>query len=197
MHVYIIYAHPSRKSFSRSLLEAFTRGLDEAGHTYDIHDLYAEDFRSEMDESEYLRETGLDPDAPVPDDVKAEQEKVARADALAFVFPLWWSDCPAKLKGWFDRVWTYGYAYFYNENEERFTQIDIEKTLILCSAGHTAAHLEDTGVAEAMRRILIQDRLLGIGVNHAELVLLGGMMPGDNTHRDENLQTAYQKGREF
>ena len=76
-------------------------------------------FDSEMDADQYHREVGLDPDAPVPDDVKEEQEKIHRADALAFVYPVWWSDCPAKLKGWFDRVLTYGYAYFYDEAEQR------------------------------------------------------------------------------
>ncbi len=27
MHVYVIFAHPSQRSFSRSVLDAFTRGL--------------------------------------------------------------------------------------------------------------------------------------------------------------------------
>lgn len=74
-----------------------------------------------MDLDQYLREVGLDSDAPLPHDVRMEQEKVNRADALAFIYPVWWSDCPAKLKGWFDKVWTYGYAYAYDENEERHT----------------------------------------------------------------------------
>jgi len=106
MHVYIVFAHPSKESFSWSVLQAFTRGLREAGHSFEIGDLYETGFESELDENQYFRELGLDPGAPVPDDVKAEQDKVDRADALVFVYPVWWSDCPAKLKGWFDRVLT-------------------------------------------------------------------------------------------
>ena len=119
MHVYIVFAHPSKDSFSNSVLRAFIRGLQDAGHSYETGDLYRMGFDSEMDADQYHREVGLDPDAPVPDDVKEEQEKIHRADALAFVYPVWWSDCPAKLKGWFDRVLTYGYAYFYDEAEQR------------------------------------------------------------------------------
>lgn len=47
----------------------------------------------------------------VASDVLAEQEKINRSDAIAFIYPVFWTEAPAKLVGWFDRVWTYGYAY--------------------------------------------------------------------------------------
>lgn len=197
MHVYILFAHPSPRSFSNSVLEAFARGLGDAGHTFEITDLYAMNFKSEMDVAEYEREVGSDRDAPVPPDVKLEQETIARADALAFIFPVWWSDCPAKLKGWFDRVFTYGYAYFYDENGQRGTKINIQKALVICSAGNTVEYMEELGIAESMRRIMLKDRLLGVGVKEARMEILGGMMPKDDTHRDENLAKAYALGREW
>jgi NAD(P)H dehydrogenase (quinone) len=57
-----------------------------------------------MDLAQYERETSFAPSLPVPADVEVEQGKIDHADALAFVYTVWWSDCPAKLKGWFDRV---------------------------------------------------------------------------------------------
>ncbi len=197
MRVYILFAHPAPDSFSRAVLAEFARGLSDAGHTFEVNDLYAAGFLSEMDEPQYRREVGMDPDAAVPPDVAAEQEKVGRAEGLAFVYPVWWSDVPAKLKGWFDRVWTYGYAYFYDTAEVRHTRVRVRKALALCAAGHTVEHLEATGIAEAMRRIMLNDRLLGIGVAEARLEILGGMMPGDDAFREENLRTAYRLGREF
>jgi len=197
MHVYVVFAHPSRQSFSASVLEAFTRGLTEAGHSCEVADLYRDGFRSEMDEAQYLRETSGDPGLAVPADVRAEQARIARARGLAFIYPVWWSDCPAKLKGWFDRVLTCGYAYVYDAAGTRSTRVDIEQALVLCSAGHPVSHLEETGIAESMRRIMLGDRLLGIGVRHARMEILGGMMPGDETHREENLRRAYELGRGF
>jgi NAD(P)H dehydrogenase (quinone) len=44
-------------------------------------------------------------------DVLAQQQKVAGADALAFVAPVNFLSFPAILKGWLDRVWTPGFAY--------------------------------------------------------------------------------------
>jgi NAD(P)H dehydrogenase (quinone) len=194
MHMYILFAHPSRGSFCRAVLGAFARGLAEAGHTFEVGDLYAMGFASEMDAVQYEREVGLVPEAPVPEDVRAEQEKINRADALAFIFPVWWSDCPAKLKGWFDRVLTYGYAYFYDEDEERHTRIRVKKAIVICSAGHTVQHLEEIGIAEAMRRIMVNDRLLGVGIAEVTMEILGGMMPRDDTHRERNLAGAYELG---
>jgi NAD(P)H dehydrogenase (quinone) len=195
MHVYILFAHPNKKSFNRAVLDAFTRGLRDTGHTYEIGDLYEMGFISEMDVDQYEREVGLDPEAPIPNDVKIEQEKIDRADALAFIYPVWWSDCPSKLKGWFDRVLTYGYAYFYDENEERYTEIEIKKAIVICSAGHTLEHLEEIGIAESMKRIMLNDRLLGVGVKEARMEILGGMMPKDDTYRQENLEKAYNLGK--
>lgn len=195
MHIYILFAHPSKESFNKAVLEAFTQGLRDAGHTYEIGDLYEMGFNTEMDVDQYEREVGLDPEAPVPCDVKMEQDKINGSDALAFIYPVWWSDCPAKLKGWFDRVLTYGYAYFYDENEERYTEIEIKKAIVICSAGHTLEHLEETGIAESMTRIMLNDRLLGVGVKEASMEILGGMMPKDDTYWHENLEKAYNFGR--
>ena len=197
MHIYVNFAHPSSRSFSRSVLDAFTKGLKDSGHSYEIADLYAMGFQSEMDEAQYFRETSGNPDLPAPRDVEDEQAKINQARGLAFIYPVWWSDCPAKLKGWFDRVLTCGYAYVYDEKGGRRTRMRIDKALVLCSAGHTVEHLEETGIAEGMRRIMLNDRLLGVGVRQAHMEILGGMMPLDDTYRERNLRRAYELGKEF
>jgi len=43
MHVYIVFCHPGRNSFTFSVLESFLAGLLEVGHTYEVGDLYAID----------------------------------------------------------------------------------------------------------------------------------------------------------
>jgi len=198
MHLYIVFAHPSHESFTYTALESFAKGLEDAGHTFEIGDLYEMNFRTDMNPDEYLRETGLDPDAPVSEDVRIEHEKMERADAIAFIYPVWWSDCPAKLKGWFDRVWSYGYAYCYDESGEHSTRkVDIGKALVLCPAGHTVRQLEEIGIAESMRRLMLNDRLLGVGVKEAEMVILGGATLNDKAVRDANLERAYELGRSF
>ncbi|MBT2439582.1 NAD(P)H-dependent oxidoreductase [Streptomyces sp. ISL-36] len=138
-HVHVVYAHPSEQGFTREVLGAFLSGLDEAGLTYTLSDLYAMDFRSELTRAEYERESGHRTDVPVPEDIAAEHAKLAAADVWVFLYPVWWADCPARLKGWFDRVWTVGFAY------KPAGVCVARKALVLCTAGYSIADLEASG----------------------------------------------------
>ena len=46
-----------------------------------------------------------------PRDVAEQQAKVAQADALAFIAPVYFVGFPAILKGWIERVFTLGFAF--------------------------------------------------------------------------------------
>jgi NAD(P)H dehydrogenase (quinone) len=152
--VHIVYSAPiGSDSFTHALLEAFILGLDEAGHTHTISDLYAMGFNPVLSPAEYQRESRSDTTLPIPADVAAEQAKLDAADVWAFVYPVWWTDCPAILKGWFDRVWTVGWAY------HPPTLQRAKKALVLCAAGHTAAHLRELGEYQAMQTVMLTDRI--------------------------------------
>ena len=197
MHVYVVFTHPSTQSFTRKVLDEFLQGLQTAGHSSEIGDLYQMNFKTDMDLTQYNRETGTDPDAPLPADVRDEHAKIDAADVLAFIYPVWWSDCPAKLKGWFDRVLTYGYAYTYEGGEHSSSKIAVQKAQVMCPAGHPVDYLEETGIAESMRRVMLNDRLLGVGVKEAQMEILGGMLHNDPDIRKQNLETAHRLGSNF
>jgi NAD(P)H dehydrogenase (quinone) len=194
MHHYIIYAHPSHKSFTFKLMNSFIEGLIKAEHTYEIGDLYAKDFKSNMDLDQYERETSGNPLAVVPDDIAKEQDKIQKSDVLVFVYPVWWSDCPAILKGWFDRVWTYGYAYFYDKDDQRKSLVKPKKAIVLCSAGHTNDDLELTGIARSMKCIMIQDRLNNVGICDVKMEIFGGTMNATKEYLNSLLTLAYNIG---
>lgn len=200
MHVNVVYAHPSEDSFTAKVLKAFVRGLEEGGHTVEIRDLYALDFKSDLDTKHYFREMGSNPYERVPWDVEREQRKINKAQGLAFVYPVWWADCPAKLKGWFDRVFTYGYAYFRGgaiPDPSMATTLNIDKAVVLCPAGQTMEQLEKTGIAASMRCIMLNDRLGGPGIKEASMEILAGTTGDDGTVKTMHLQRAYELGRHF
>lgn len=191
MHIFIVYAHPSEDSFTYHVKEEFIRGLSRAGHTYEISDLYSMGFISDMNESEYYRESNYCCALPVPNDVKREQEKINRSDAIVFIYPVFWTESPAKLVGWFDRVWTYGFAY-----GER-TMKKLAKALVICITGRTIAHLNEHGHLESMEKVMIGDRIYD-RANESKMIILDGTTKADMGLREKNwkrhLETAYEAG---
>ncbi|MCL1914435.1 MAG: NAD(P)H-dependent oxidoreductase [Eubacteriaceae bacterium] len=104
-NVFIVYAHPSEDSFTRHVRESFIKGLQASGHSYVLSDWYKMGFQTDISEKEYLREANYNIEAPLPDEVLIEQGKINSSDAIAFIYPVFWTEAPAKLVGWFDRVW--------------------------------------------------------------------------------------------
>jgi NAD(P)H dehydrogenase (quinone) len=208
MKVFIVYAHPHEDSFTRHVRDRFIAGLENAGHTYILSDLYKIDFKTDMSGPEYFREAHYRRDLPVPEDVAAEQGKINASDAIVFIYPVFWSDAPAKLVGWFDRVWTYGFAYGNSgaaapqaggPPEIPRTMKRLEKGLVLCVAGNTMAYFAETGLLEAMKKVMLDDRLFD-RVKHKEMIVLDGTSretESRQTNWDKHLAAAFDAGRHF
>lgn len=193
MRAFIVYCHPSEDSFTRCVRDAFIKGLTDAGHEYILSDLYKMDFKTDMTEEEYLRDAYYQNTPDPAGDVLAEQEKINMSDAIVFIYPVFWSEAPAKLVGWFDRVWTYGFAY-----GER-TMKTLKKGLILCSAGNPLEKLEETGLLDSMKRVMLGDRLSD-RVEQAELIVFDSTSRESGLrekNREKHLRTAYEQGRKL
>ena len=192
MKVFIVYCHPSNNSLTREVRDSFISGLESAGHDYVLSDLYAMNFTSDMGESEYEREAHYRRELPLPEDVRAEQEKINASDAIVFVYPVFWTDAPSKLVGWFDRVWTFGFAY--GENRGMKT---LEKGLVLCVAGNTLEYFEKTGLGEAMKKVMLEDRLFD-RVKQKEMIILDAAsreLTERELNRAKHLARAFEAGR--
>lgn len=174
-NILIIYANPCRDSFTYQVLKTFVSDLSEQNHSVVISDLYQMSFKSDLGINEYEREGKSRLDLSIPKDVLREQKKIQVADCITFIYPLWWSDCPAKLKGWFDRVFTKGFAYGYDLGRPIIEMKKIKKGLVICTAGHTVKELENMRIAQSMKTIMLNDRL-GERFIKKEMVILGGML---------------------
>ncbi|MCP3928796.1 MAG: NAD(P)H-dependent oxidoreductase [Bacteroidetes bacterium] len=175
MKIQIIYCHPSKKSYTYEILEQLKLSLENEKLEYKISDLYEMNFQTDMSEEEYEREGFAKTNLPISNDVKQEQQKMEKADCIIFIYPVWWSDCPSKLKGWFDRVYSVGYAYGYDESNEIEKMKTLKYGLVICTAGHSNEFLKEIGIAESMRNVMIDDRL-GERFEEKELIILGGTL---------------------
>jgi NAD(P)H dehydrogenase (quinone) len=246
MNVLTVYAHPNPKSFCHAVLQQFTTGLADAGHSNEVVDLYAivfdpvlriQDAPNWMDEEmpqdildrANLRQELLDgakgplrrflvkrwiggKDARAiiralraqhrPKDVLEQQQKVARAQALVFISPVWFVGFPAILKGWFDRVFTLGFAFglspdgWRGEIAGRIPLLTHEKALII----NTTIFSEKTyqaGFGDAMKRLIDDWCLQYPGVKAVEHVYFYAVNGADDLTRRNYLARAYRLGRNF
>jgi NAD(P)H dehydrogenase (quinone) len=173
MNVLIIYSHPSKKSYTFQILEQLKSVLLQQRWNVEISDLYEMNFQSDMTEDEYEREAFAKTELPIPKDALIEHKKVEKADCIIFLYPVWWSDCPAKLKGWFDRVYSVGYAYGWNDKIQRMKTI--KYGLVICTAGHPNEFLIEIGIAGSMQNVMLDDRL-GKRFEYREMLILGGTL---------------------
>lgn len=195
MKVFVVYCHPSSRSFTYVAKEEFLKGLHAAHHEFVVSDLYKMNFNSELSESEYLREANYNVNIPVAEDVLVEQRKIQESDAIVFIYPNFWTEAPAKLIGWFDRVWSSGFAYNPNPQMKQ-----LKKALFIISAGKTSETLEETGEASAMRTVMLGDRIRN-RADVKDMVILDGTTHWNEELREsrikEHLKTAYDLGINF
>ena len=110
-NVLIVFTHPNPDSLNGAAAKAIREIAEKKGHTVQFKDLYRMDFDPVLGMKDFTA-WGK---GEVPADVKTEQADWDKADKLAFVYPIWWNERPAKLKGYLDRILTKGWSWDMNE----------------------------------------------------------------------------------
>ncbi|SFJ67657.1 NAD(P)H-dependent oxidoreductase [Celeribacter neptunius] len=203
-NILIVVAHPAPGSFNHALAGAMAEGLRGAGHQVTISDLAAEGFRADI--GRHDMQGMADPDQfhiqaeqahaarqnSYAADIAREQARVAEADNLILQFPLWWGGAPALMKGWIDRVLSYGFAYV---DGRRFDTgvFKGRRAMISVTTGGTPARFSDTGVYGPIGPLLTPIRkhaLEYMGFDVASPVVSYGVPRTDETARAAYLDAA-------
>ncbi|MFC7430445.1 MULTISPECIES: NAD(P)H-dependent oxidoreductase [unclassified Agrococcus] len=165
-----VHAHPRRGSLNARL---FREGVDALRETHRVatSDLYADGFDPVLRASDLgtLAETRGNIAEQLGDayaagqlaaEVREEQGKIADAELLVLQFPLWWYGVPAMLKGWFDRVFTAGFALGDLDPElgvpRRYGDGGLtgRKALIIVTAGEDARSIGPRGISGDLDSLL-------------------------------------------
>jgi NAD(P)H dehydrogenase (quinone) len=246
MNVLIIYAHPNPMSFTQAILDNFVKGVKEAGHQYEIIDLYKikfnpvfqdKDFSFFVDEEipkDLLQQMNLrkmiielaggsikrliakwwlknKTDEAIikliksqkPKDVLLQQKKVAEADVLVFITQVFWMHFPALVKGWMERVLTYGFAYKLNEKgwkgdpDGRIPLLKIKKAVILQPAFFTEKVYREKGFKAAMEKTIDDWSFKYPGIENVDHIYFYSILAVSAETRKKYLELAYLKGKEL
>ncbi len=106
----IIYAHPSRAGSHGYFLEKILELLGSfPSVSHELIDLYDVKYDPILKDNE-LYSAGRR--AVSPENL-AYQEKIKAASHLLFIYPTWWQNMPAILKGFMDRVFVAKFSFTY------------------------------------------------------------------------------------
>ena len=245
MKVLTVYADENPRSFCHGVLERFTAGLDDAGHTSEVVDLHAIKFDPVFRERDapsyiggdippdvldlmdlqqkvldscrgpfqrFLAERALRGKSPseiaalirrrMPKDALAQQEKVAAADALAFIAPVHFCSFPAILKGWIDRVFTYGFAFgltsdgWHGDIDGRIPLLHHQRALIMTSTIFDQSAY-DAGIRDAISKVMDDWAFRYPGIEDVEHVYFYAATAAPQETIQRYLEQAYDLGRDF
>ncbi len=188
MHVLTVLDHPNPASFSAAAAARFMAGAEAAGHTTELADLNAEGF----DPRWTMADVESDGGAGTPEDVRREQDRITRSDAICLVFPLHWWGMPAMTKGWVDRVWSWGWAYDQLEDPNRSVQRP-RTGVLLIPAGARSDEMAERGYLASMETAWIDGTFGYFGFTNRHLEVLYGSK-GSDARRAALLEQAYQAG---
>jgi NAD(P)H dehydrogenase (quinone) len=137
-----------------------------------------------------------------PKDAREQWQKVAAADGLAFIAPVFWLHFPAILKGWFERVFAYGSAYALSREgweghaSGRIPLMRHEKALVISTTLFGEADYE-ADWKQPMSRIIDDWGLRYPGVKQVEHVYFYEVAIANQPRLQEYLRQAYELGRDF
>jgi putative NADPH-quinone reductase len=161
----VVVAHHRTDSLTAHTARRAAARLEAAGYRVDLLDLHAEGFDPRMTVAD--QPDWGDRDKRYSDEAHAHMRRLLAADVVVAVFPVYWQNVPAVLKGWIDRVWNYGFAY--GRSKPRLAG---KRILWLGLAGATA----DDPVIEGMKAVLEANLSEGIayycGFSHSAVGLL-------------------------
>ena len=173
MTIMLILDHPWSESFNHAIARRAITALERAGHEVDFLDLHREDFDPVLRQEElavYTRGESKDPK------VAGYQKRIASADHLVFVFPVWWETMPALLKGFIDKVFLPGWAFAEEDAAPLLGHIR-GATVITTMGAPEAIH---TSVEAAFCRGVLE--FCGIsGVRWFNIVNVGGISDRERT----------------
>jgi NAD(P)H dehydrogenase (quinone) len=137
-----------------------------------------------------------------PADVAEQQRRVAAADALAFIAPVYFVGFPAMLKGWVERVFSLGFAFGLTPNAWRG---NVEGRLPLLH--HSEALVMNTtifdersyasGIGDAMKRLIDDFALRFPGIREVQHEYFYAVYGADAKVIGGYFDCTYELGRHF
>lgn len=183
MNHLIVFAHPNPKSFGKAIVDTVVKASEEKGAKVEVRDLYAMGFDPILKPSDFQAfQSGK-----VPEDIEKEHQCIQWADVITFIHPVWWASQPGMLRGYMDRVFSYGFAYEYVDGKAHGL-LTGKKTMVFATTGTASEVYEANGMHQAMKQSLDQGVFNFCGIQEVKHTFYGAV-----PHVSEETRKGYLK----
>jgi putative NADPH-quinone reductase len=179
--ILVILGHPSTESFNGAIFEHYIKGARASGHQIRSLELGKLNF-------DVVFRNPHDQNAKLEPDLKRAQKDILWAEHLVFIYPIWWGNIPALLKGFIDRVFLSGFSHRYLSNG------GYEKLLSGRSA-HLIVTMDGPTIFEsiylrgsATTRVMKQAVLEFCGIKPVKITRIGQLRKKDKAAREKILE---------
>jgi NAD(P)H dehydrogenase (quinone) len=177
----VIYCHPNKKSFCNAILEKLVFELESVQAEVKVRDLYAMDFNPVLTTGDLV---AMKNGSSLPD-VKEEQSLINWADVITLIYPIWWTGMPAQLKGYIDRVFSFGFAY--SASEDGVTGLLTSKKVNIVNTMGTGEDIyRGSGMIYSMKQTTDQGIFEFCGMEVVKHLFFGSV-PTTEPQRRENM----------
>jgi len=190
MHILIVLAHPNQQSFSHAVAQQVIDGANSKGHSIKLLDLYQTDFSPVLTTRDLEQFSGV----KMPNDVLEHQRIVEEADALFFIFPVWWYGMPAMMKGWLDRVWSAGWAYDWKHDPEG-SILDRRPCTVLALTGASSNQLDRWSYDKQLQHLWRYGVFGYCGFEPLRITIMEDCAFDGSGKHEEHLATAFRAGQ--
>ena len=169
MRTVIVFNHPYEGSFCNAILTSVIAGLQKASHQVDLIHLDKEGFNPVMtaqDLKAFVDRNPIDPK------VIEYKDRLAQADHLIFIFPIWWELMPAMTKGFIDKVIFPGVAYDYMSNGFMKKKLEKIKGVTLITTMNTPGLLYRLLFGNAIKKTFLIGTLWKTGYKNRKWINL-------------------------
>jgi len=164
MNTTIIFAHPWHGSFNKAIMDTVISQLKAKKKPYEIIDLNKDEFNPVLKEADLA----LFSKGDTSDDmVQKYQEVLRNSDELVFIFPIWWFDMPAILKGFFDKVMLKDFAYKESTTGLKGLLTHVNKTTLLTTSEVPTWYMNFLS-GNPIKGTLINRSLKGMGIKNVK-----------------------------
>lgn len=183
MKTLIVFAHQHQDSFNRAILDNVEATLKEKGQEVAVRDLYKLNFQPLLTPAD----TASMKAGKIPEDIQTEQSFITEAEGIIFIYPIWWSNMPAILKGYLDRVFSFGFAYTYGE-QGPVPLLNGKKGLIINTYGAAEEQYDKIGMNTAFRTTMDVGVFGFTGIEAIDHLLFGSVTVVDDATRKKMLE---------